>query len=255
VNPVQTASGPLLEVRGLRKEYGGFAAVGGVDLVVEEGTVHAVIGPNGAGKTTLFRLLTGVVRPTSGQILLEGRKIGGRQPHVVARCGLSQTFQITSVFRRLTPLESVQLAMLASAGGSGRLFGRAARAYRQQSVDLLDSVGLLGLAGAESGTLSHGDQRALEIALALATKPRLLLMDEPTAGMSPFETERMVQLVSRLVRDDGLTVVLSEHDMDIVFGISDVVTVMHQGKVIAVGDPRSVRADPQVSTVYLGEDA
>jgi branched-chain amino acid transport system ATP-binding protein len=248
-----TPSTPLLEARDVRKVYGGFAAVDGVDMLVQPATVHALIGPNGAGKTTFFRLLTGEAKPTSGRILLDGNEIGGRQPHVIARRGMTQTFQITSLFRRLTPLESVQLAMLAAAGHSGRLWGKAAAAHRDAAHALLDSVGLDDFALAQSGALSHGDQRALEIALALATRPRLLLMDEPTAGMSPVETERIVQLVSGLVREDGLTVVLSEHDVDVVFGVSDTVTVLHQGRVIASGDPAAVRADSRVSTVYLGE--
>jgi len=248
-----TPSAPLLEARDVRKVYDGFAAVDGVDILVHPATVHALIGPNGAGKTTLFRLLTGEAKPTSGRILLDGDDIGGRQQHVIARRGMTQTFQITSLFRRLTPLESVQFAMLAAAGQSGRLWGRAAAAQRDAALALLDSVGLADFALAQSGALSHGDQRALEIALALATRPRLLLMDEPTAGMSPVETERIVQLVSGLVRADGLTVVLSEHDVDVVFGVSDTVTVLHQGRVIASGDPAMVRADSRVSTVYLGE--
>jgi branched-chain amino acid transport system ATP-binding protein len=252
---VMTTSQPLLEARGLRKVYGGFAAVGGVDLSVEPATVHALIGPNGAGKTTLFRLLTGEAKPTSGRILLAGADIAGRRPHVIARRGMTQTFQITSLFHRLTPLESVQLAMLAAAGRAGRLWGRAATAHRAAALALLDSVGLADFALAPSGALSHGDQRALEIALALATRPRLLLMDEPTAGMSPAETQRIVRLVSGLVRRDGLTVVLSEHDVDVVFGVSDTVTVLHQGQVIASGDPAAVRSDTRVSTVYLGEDS
>ncbi len=248
-----TTPPPLLEAHGLSKVYGGFAAVGGVDLSVRAATVHALIGPNGAGKTTLFRLLTGEVRPTAGRVLLDGTDIGGRRPHVIARRGMTQTFQITSLFRQLTPLESVQLAMLATAGHAGRLWGRAATAHRNDALGLLDRVGLADFALAQSGALSHGDQRALEIALALATRPRLLLMDEPTAGMSPPETERVVQLVSGLVHAEGLTVVLSEHDVDVVFGVSDTVTVLHQGRVIASGSPAAVRADHRVATVYLGE--
>jgi len=248
-----TPPAPLLETRDVRKVYSDFAAVDGVDILVQTATVHALIGPNGAGKTTFFRLLTGEAKPTSGRILLDGHDIGGRRPHVIARRGMTQTFQITSLFRRLTPLESVQLAMLAAAGRSGRLWGKAATAHREAAHELLDSVGLADFALAQSGALSHGDQRALEIALALATRPRLLLMDEPTAGMSPVETERIVQLVSGLVREDGLTIVLSEHDVDVVFGVSDAVTVLHQGRVIASGDPAEVRADSHVSTVYLGE--
>lgn len=249
------AEAPLLEVRGLRKVYGGFAAVNGVSFRVQPGSVHAVIGPNGAGKTTLFRLLTGEVKPTEGEIFLAGTPIGGRKQHVVARHGVSQTFQITSLFDRLTVRESLQVAMLAAARRSQRLVGGFRSAYRDAADQLLDRVGLAPYAEARSAMLSHGDQRVLEIALALATRPRLLLMDEPTSGMSPLETQRTVRLVAELVQQERLTVVLSEHDMDVVFGVSDHVTVMHQGQVIADGTPAQVRADARVAEVYLGEEA
>ncbi len=243
---------PLLEVRGLTKAFSGFTAVEGVDLAVLPGTIHSVIGPNGAGKTTLFRLLTGVHRPTSGSIRFEGRELGGARPHVVSRRGLTQSFQITNVFPRMTVLESVQVAILArhrrSRDFASSRLGRVAAEARE----MLDEVGLAQAMDAQAQTLSHGDQRVLEVTLALATRPRLLLLDEPTAGMSPAETGRMVDLVTGLARARGLTVVLSEHDMDIVFGVSDEVTVMHRGRVICHGSPAEVQADPQVADVYLG---
>ena len=243
---------PLLEVRGLTKAFGGFTAVSEVDLAVRPGTIHSVIGPNGAGKTTLFRLLTGVHRPTSGSIRFEGRELGGARPHVVSRRGLTQSFQITNIFPRMTVLESVQVAILARHRRSWDFVSARQDKVAAEVRELLDDVGLARVMDAQAQTLSHGDQRILEVTLALAAHPRLLLLDEPTAGMSPAETGRMVDLVTGLARALGLTVVLSEHDMDIVFGVSDEVTVLHRGRVICHGSPAEVQADPQVAEVYLG---
>jgi len=243
---------PLLEVRGLTKAFGGFTAVGGVDLAVRPGTIHSVIGPNGAGKTTLFRLLTGVHRPTSGSIRFGGRELSGARPHVVSRRGLTQSFQITNVFPKMTVLESVQVAILARHHRSWDFVSARQDKVTVEAMEMLDEVGLAQAMDAQAQTLSHGDQRVLEVTLALATRPRLLLLDEPTAGMSPAETGRMVDLVTGLARARGLTVVLSEHDMDIVFCVSDEVTVLHRGRVICHGSPAEVQADPQVAEVYLG---
>ncbi len=245
----------LLEIRELGKRFDGFAAVDGVDLAVAPGTIHSVIGPNGAGKTTFFRLLTGILRPTRGTITFGGRDIAGLRPHAVTRRGLTQSFQITNVFPRMTVLESVQVAIMARRKRSWDFASLYQRKVTGEAIDLLEQVGLDGQATAEAQTLSHGDQRILEVTLALATSPRLLLLDEPTAGMSPFETDRMVELVTELARARGLTVLLSEHDMDVVFGISDQVTVLHQGRVIADGLPDAVQQDDHVIDVYLGGEA
>lgn len=242
----------LLEIRGLTKQFGGFCAVSDVDIDVAPGTIHSVIGPNGAGKTTFFRLLTGVHRPTSGTVTFEGRDITGRRPHLIARRGLTQSFQITNVFPRMSVLESVQVAILARRRRSGDFVTRLHRRVEAEARHLLGRVGLEQAAEIEARTLSHGDQRILEMTLALATEPRLLLLDEPTAGMSPLETERMVDLVTALAREHALTVLLSEHDMDVVFGISDEVTVLHRGGVIVQGSPEQVQEDERVREVYLG---
>jgi branched-chain amino acid transport system ATP-binding protein len=245
----------LLEARGLTRRFGTFAAVDGVDLEVHEGSIHAIIGPNGAGKTTLFRLLTGALRPSEGSITFAGERIDGKMPHTIARKGLVQSFQITSVFPRLTVLESVQAAIVARSGRSLDLFTRFHRSLEGEAGELLERVGLADVAGFEARTISHGDQRALDIALALATKPKLLCLDEPTAGMSPAETHKTTELVADLASSYGLTVILCEHDMDVVFDISEQVTVLHQGRVIAEGTVAEVQADPQVMSVYLGEGA
>jgi branched-chain amino acid transport system ATP-binding protein len=245
----------LLQAQGLSRSFGGFRAVDGVDLTVRAGSIHSVIGPNGAGKTTLFRLLTGILRPTAGTLELDGRSIAGRPPHVIARMGLAQAFQTTNIFPRLSVLESVRAALVSRHRRTADLASWFHRGLEAEAREVLGTVGLAGSADVESQTLSHGDQRALEVALALAMRPRLLLLDEPTAGMSPFESRRMVRLVQRLARENGLTVILSEHDMDTVFGISDRVTVLHQGRVLADGPAPEVRANDEVMAIYLGSQA
>jgi branched-chain amino acid transport system ATP-binding protein len=245
----------LLDARALTKRFDGFTAVDAVDVSISRGAIHSVIGPNGAGKTTFFRLLTGIQRPTSGRVTFADQDITGRRPHVIARRGLTQSFQITNIFPRLSVLESVQIAILARRKRSGDFLTVFQRRVESEARELLEQVGLEDMAEREARTLSHGDQRILEMTLALATQPRLLLLDEPTAGMSPLETDRMVELVTELARAKGLTVLLSEHDMDVVFGISDRVTVLHQGRVISEGPPEQVQDDERVIEVYLGEEA
>jgi branched-chain amino acid transport system ATP-binding protein len=242
----------LLQARGLTRRFGAFTAIDQVDLTVREGSIHSVIGPNGAGKTTLFRLLTGLVRPTSGQLTFDGASIGGARPYAIARRGLAQSFQRTAIFPRLTVLESVQAAVVARERRTGDMASWFHRACAPQADAILDRVGLGEFRDQAAGTLSHGDQRALDVALALAVRPRMLLLDEPTAGMSAAETAKTIDLIVELVRADGLTVLFSEHDMDLVFGISDTITVLHQGRVIADGPAEDVRADDEVMAVYLG---
>lgn len=244
----------LLVASELARSFGTFRAVDGVDLRVTEGTIHSVIGPNGAGKTTLFRLLTGILRPTAGTLEFDGAEIGGKPPDVIARLGLAQAFQTTNIFPRMSVLESVRTALVSRHHRTRDMFSWFHSRLTDEAMEVIDRVGLSEFADVESQTLSHGDQRALEVALALAMRPRLLLLDEPTAGMSPFESQRMVSLVQKLTREMGLTVILSEHDMDTVFGISDEVTVMHQGKVIADGPAAAVRANDDVMAIYLGSE-
>lgn len=244
-----------LETEGLTKRFGAFTAVDEVDLRVEEATIHAIIGPNGAGKSTLFKLLAGVYVPTGGHVRLRGRDITGLRPHAVARAGIVQVFQTTSIFSRLTVEESVAMAVLVAGGRSASILARRCRQVQPQVDQVLEVTGLTSERGAISGTLSHGDQRALEIAVALGANPSVLLLDEPTAGMSPFETERMTELVHRLCDERSLTVVLSEHDMDVIFGLSDRVTVLHRGRVLAEGLPGEVAVNEEVVAVYLGGES
>ncbi len=247
----------MLETHGLSKVFGGFRAVDQVTLSVKQGTIHSVIGPNGAGKSTLFKMLTGTLEPSSGTIRFAGHDITGHSPHVITRRGLAQSFQITSIFPRLSVLDSIKMAIVARMGRSANLLTRFQDrcAVRDEALEILEQVGLSEVAQVQASTLSHGDQRALEVALALATRPRMLLLDEPTAGMSPWETRRMVNLVRGMAKNRSLTVLFCEHDMDVVFEISESVTVLHQGRILVEGSPDEVRRNQQVAEVYLGNEA
>ncbi len=243
----------MLEVRDLRKSFGGFEAVGGVSLSVAAGQVTAIIGPNGAGKTTLFNLITGHVRPDAGVVRFDGRDITGLAPHDVCRLGVGRSFQRTNIFPRLTVFQNVQAAFISHRRRGLDLFTPVDRLYRDETQALLASLGLLDRSGEMSGFLSHGAQKQLELGIALASEPRLLLLDEPTAGMSAVETRDTIRLISRIARERGLTLLFTEHDMEVVFSIAQTITVLHQGRVIAGGTPAEVRGDPEVRRVYLGE--
>ena len=251
--PVSTAS-PILTARGLVRQFRGFRAVDGVDLDVAEGGVHALVGPNGAGKTTLFNLLTGFLKPTAGSVLLEGRvELTGRSPEAIARLGLARSFQITSLFAELTPRRHVELA-LASRTGLGWRFWRSDRTldrFAGRAGELLDQVGLGDHGDVPAGSLAYGRKRALELALALALDPRVLLLDEPTAGMGVEDVDRTIELI-RTIRA-GRTVVLVEHNMNVVASLADRVTVLQRGTVLAEGPYAEIRQDPRVITAYLGD--
>ncbi|HEX7387772.1 MAG TPA: ABC transporter ATP-binding protein [Castellaniella sp.] len=242
----------LLDVTELRKTFGGFHAVDGVSFAVEEGSIHAVIGPNGAGKTTMFNLISGHSHPSAGAIRFAGDDVTQSSPDAMVRRGLTRAFQVTTIFPKLTVLESVECAISARRHQSASLWLWNRPTARAEALQLLETVGLAELADVQAATMSHGDQRTLEVTLALATQPKLLLLDEPTAGMSPFETKKMVELVRDLTRSRGLTVLFCEHDIGTVFTISDKVTVLHRGQIIADGAPDAVRTDQRVIDVYLG---
>jgi branched-chain amino acid transport system ATP-binding protein len=245
--------GLVLQLVGLRKRFGGVQAVNGVNLAVPPGDLRAIIGPNGAGKTTLFNLISGDLPHDTGQIFFGGEEVSGVPPHRLCRRGMGRTFQITSIFRRLTALENVQTAYLSHHRRHFNLLTPARRLYRDEAMGLLERVGLHEEALKPSGILSHGDQRRLELAIALASSPRLLLLDEPTAGMAPRERHELMALVGRIAAETGLTVVFTEHDMDVVFAVARRITVLHQGAVLAEGPPQEVRANADVQRVYLGQ--
>jgi branched-chain amino acid transport system ATP-binding protein len=243
----------VLDVRGVRKAFDGFQAVAGVDLEVTRGQIAAIIGPNGAGKTTVFNLITGHLKPDAGRVLLNGREITGLAPHDVCRLGMGRSFQRTNIFPRLTVFQNVQAALISHRGRGFDVFRRATNLYRDDTLAVLDAIGLSDKAHEVSGFLSHGNQKQLELGIALASEPDLLLLDEPTAGMSATETRESMRLIERIARERSLTLLFTEHDMEVVFGIAQTITVLHQGRVITRGAPAEIRQDPEVRRVYLGE--
>ncbi|HXU89291.1 MAG TPA: ABC transporter ATP-binding protein [Methylomirabilota bacterium] len=244
---------PLLRTEGLTRSFGALTAVNEVTLEVQMGSLHSVIGPNGAGKTTFFNLLTGQLTPTSGRILFDGRDIAGTPPHDVAHLGIARSFQRTSIFPTLSIFDNVWLAAFARAGSWRGLGWRRTERYPELGAAAraaLESVGLEAQAARPAREISHGEQRQLELAIALAAAPRLLLLDEPAAGLSPEETLRMVALVRQL--KGRYTIVLIEHKIDVVMTISDRISVMHFGRVIAEGTPAEIQRNAEVRRAYLG---
>jgi branched-chain amino acid transport system ATP-binding protein len=225
-----------------------------VSFTLRRGEIRALIGPNGAGKSTFFNILTGQLRADGGEVRWRGRSVLGLPPHAIWRLGISRTFQITATFATLTVLENVQVARLSHAGRSGGLLTPAARLEAAPSRALLEQVGLLEQATRPAGVLAYGDLKKLELAIALANEPALLLLDEPTAGMAPGERGALMALTARIAHERGLTVLFTEHDMDVVFAVADHIMVLHQGRVIADGAPAAVRGNREVQAVYLGEE-
>ena len=245
---------PLLTVDGVTRTFGALSALAGVSFALEAHERRAVIGPNGAGKTTLFNVITGQLPPSGGRIVFDGRPIAGLPPHAVARRGVSRSFQRTNLFPRLAVLENLRLAAAADAAGSYNLFGRVERvtAPLARARETAAAVGLAERLDTVAGQLSYGEQRQLEVGVALASRPKLLLLDEPTAGMSPEETQRMTRMLEGLPRE--VTLLIIEHDMDVVASLADRVTVLHYGEVLTEGTFDEVKRDPRVYEVYLGSE-
>jgi branched-chain amino acid transport system ATP-binding protein len=245
---------PLLECRGLVRRFGALVAVDDVDMTLEPGEIRAVIGPNGAGKSTFFNLVTGVLRPDAGRVVFAGADITGMPVHRVAQLGIARTFQQCHVFPALTARENVRIAAQARDRQRWRLLGGGSVVRRSATIaaEAIERMRLAGFAEQTAAMLSHGDQRLLEVAMAIAQKPRLLMLDEPTQGLSLEETGRAVQLLKQLLAAGDLSVLLVEHDMEVVFKLADNITVLHRGRVIADGLPAAVRADRGVRSAYLG---
>jgi branched-chain amino acid transport system ATP-binding protein len=245
---------PLLECRGLSRRFGGLVAVDAVDLAIEPGEVRAVIGPNGAGKSTLFNVITGVLPPSDGEIYFAGERITGLRVHRVIQKGVARTFQLTHLFPALSARENVRIAAQARHADRWRpLAGGALFATTAAAADAaLELMRLSDVADVNAGLLSHGNQRLLEVAMALAQRPRLLLLDEPTQGLSVEETDQAVRILRDMLGAGGLTVILVEHDMEVVFRLADKITVLHRGRVIADGVPDAVKANAEVQSAYLG---
>lgn len=250
-----SAAEAILAAEGVGKRFGGFTALKGVTVAFPRGELTAIIGPNGAGKSTFFNVISGAFSPSEGRILFEGRDITRTPMHERVRLGLARSFQITSILPGFSALENVALAVQARSGSSFRLFGDAAReaALNEPAMGFLDLVGLAPRAGLPAGLLSHGEKRQLELAIALATEPKLLLLDEPLAGTGHEESERVVATLKRL--KGRYTIVLIEHDMDAVFALADRISVLVYGRVITTGRPEAVRSNPDVRSAYLGEEA
>jgi branched-chain amino acid transport system ATP-binding protein len=243
----------ILETKDLRHDFNGLKVLFGVDLQVKEGERHAVIGPNGAGKTTLFNTITGTYKPSGGEVFFKGKNITGYKPHHLARIGMGRSFQITSTFTNLTAFQNVRLAILSKRGIRFNLFRSVDRMkdVTQETEMVLERIGLIKERNVPAGMLSYGKSRALEISMALAIDPELVLLDEFAAGMSRDETHNAVALIRKLT--EGKTVVIIEHDMDVVFSLADRITVLHYGKILASGTPDEIRVNQDVKDAYLGD--
>jgi branched-chain amino acid transport system ATP-binding protein len=242
-----------LEVRGLSKAYGGVQAVRNVSFALDPSEVVALIGPNGAGKTTCFNLLNGQLVPDAGDILVGKASVAGLPPHRIARLGVGRTFQITQTFGSMSVRENVQVSLLSYHYGLGSLLSVAPKLHLDEAQELLERVGMRSQAERPCAVLAYGDLKRVELAAALAGRPRVLLMDEPTAGMAPEERGALMELAAEVARSDRIAVLFTEHDMGVVFGHAARVIVLHQGEIIASGPPEAVRADPKVREVYLGD--
>ena len=243
----------ILETKGLYHDFSGLEVLFNVNLQVEEGERHAVIGPNGAGKTTLFNVITGTYRPSQGQVFFKGKEVTGAKPHELIRLGVGRSFQITSTFNRLTTFQNIRLAILSKKGIRFHMFRKVDKMQdiTKETDEVLKRINLDQERDVPAGMLSYGKHRSLEISLALATDPDLIMLDEPTAGMSRDETHYAVELIRRLT--EGKTVVIIEHDMDVVFSLADRITVLHYGQVLATGPPAEIRQNQAVKDAYLGE--
>jgi len=242
----------MLQVEGVFKSFDDFMAVNGANLTVSKGEIVAVIGPNGAGKTTLFNLVTGALKRDRGRIIFEGEDIGELPPYEICKKGISRSYQIVNIFPRLSVFGNVQVAVLSHQRRSTDLFRPAQNIAVAETRSILESVGLSGKEKTIAGSLSHGDQKILEIAIALGNEPELLILDEPTAGMSPEETLAAIELIKRLASTRGLTILFCEHDMNIVFSIARSIMVMRHGQTIIQGSPEEVRSNKEVQEAYLG---
>ena len=245
----------LLRVENATMSFDGFIATNNVSLNVEKGQMACIIGPNGAGKSTLFNLITGHLTPTEGKVYFHDQDITGKAPHTICQLGMGRSFQRTNIFPRLTVFENVQVAVLSHARKTMNFFSPAREMVRAETHALLEDVGLVDEAHAVSGMLSYGFQKQLDLGITLASEPEILLLDEPTAGMSPQETTNSIDLIERISKERGLTLLFTEHDMDVVFSVADKITVLHQGAVLAEGTPDEVKNNPDVQRIYLGEAA
>lgn len=243
----------ILETKGIYHDFKGLQVLFDVNLQVEEGERHAIIGPNGAGKTTLFNVITGTYRPSKGRVFFKGKEITGFRPHQLARIGVGRSFQITSTFHRLTTFQNVRMGILSRMGIRFNLFRKLdnMKVITEETDRILDRINLKGERDVPASLLSYGKHRSLEVSLSMTTNPELVMLDEPTAGMSRDETHHAVEMIRQLT--EGKTVVIIEHDMDVVFSLADRITVLHRGEIIATGSPEAIKRNQQVKDAYLGD--
>ena len=242
----------FLQTQGITKDFGKLRAVDEVTLEIRQGDIHAIIGPNGAGKSTYFNLITGYHRVDAGKVLFKENEITGLPSYKRCKLGITRSFQITSIYPKLTVYESVLMALLSHRRVTPNFLANAKRYFKDEVWHILEDVGLADQARAQGDSISHGDKKRLELAVTLGTEPQLLLLDEPTCGMSPEETETTIILIKKLAEERGLTILFTEHDMGVVFGIAKRISVFHQGTLIADGTPEEVRTSEEVQKVYLG---
>lgn len=243
----------ILQVNNLKKWFGGIPAVHNVTFGLKKYEISSIIGPNGAGKTTLFNLITGKLLPDGGEIYFNDYNISRQQPFQICHKKLGRSFQITNIFPKLSAYENIQVAVFSAKGMSNNFFRRADLMVKKETIEILENLGLAEKKDLLGGLLSHGDQKLLDIGISLASHPELILLDEPTAGMSPQETTKTTELIKRLAKEQGMTVLLIEHDMNVVFTISEIIRVMHQGELVAEGKPEEIKINKKVQQIYLGE--
>ncbi len=244
----------ILQTTDLTKAFGGMTAVNRVDFGLLKGNIHAIIGPNGAGKTTFFNLITGHLKPDNGRVEFKKQDITGMPPFGISKKGLSRSFQVAAIYPMLNVLENIQVATISRHRMTYHFLKSGKTMFREEACEILKMVGLLDQMNVEGGKVSHGDRKRLELAIVMANEPEVMLLDEPTAGMSPDETRQTMDLIQRIGEERGLTILFTEHDMSVVFGIARQITVLHQGSVIAKGTPNEVKSNKIVQNIYLGEE-
>ena len=244
----------ILEIKGLRKSFGGLMAVAGIDLEVQEGHIHSIIGPNGAGKSTLFNLISGYYPCDQGSVFYKGQEITNLSPQRIVRMGIGRSFQVTKIFSQMSVFENIQATVLFTKGEGLNFLSDSRKCHEEETERVLAMVGLSDKARTMAGILSAGDRKRLELGIVLATEPALLLLDEPTCGMSPMETSRTIDLIQEITREKALTVLFTEHKMDMVFCISSYIHVMNFGIIVAAGEPDQIRSNEKVQQIYFGED-
>jgi branched-chain amino acid transport system ATP-binding protein len=245
----------ILEAEKVTKAFGGLMAVNQASLGLSKGNIHAIIGPNGAGKTTFFNLISGYYKPDGGKVFYKGEDITRIAPFEICKKGVSRSFQVAAIYPMLTAFENIQTALFSSKKKIYHVFATAKKLFSEEVDDILEKIGLMDQKEVVAGNLSHGDRKRLELAIVLANKPEVMLLDEPTAGMAPDETRQIMELIQKIGTEQGLSILFTEHDMAFVFGIARRITVLHQGSILLEGNPSEIKGNKEVQKIYLGEES